>query len=302
MNTTVISELKHYRTLYEQLWQSTVIEIEGMKERQQSEMGEIGARLSLMADELVWQKRMAVVQSTLLLLCLGLVLFARSGTLGAAADMPIVQQLGTKYSSFFDSPPQRAPETGADRRRRTFKNMWRSDTSAGLSDRSGHEGRGLSIISDIDSDDARSPVQIEYSPPTPTTPDSHLRSASETGYSPPNINGIADNESDARLASPRALPDMSVEDQAKRVQVLATQSGPATPNGTRDSRPSWEEVDRAIDQLKAEEQDQTQVVPQKEARSKGKARSPLRRAQSSYDATADDNSSIDSGSELFASS
>ncbi|KAJ4989413.1 sad1 unc domain protein [Stagonosporopsis vannaccii] len=302
MNTTVISELKHYRTLYEQLWQSTVIEIEGMKERQQSEMGEIGARLSLLADELVWQKRMAVVQSTLLLLCLGLVLFARSGTLGAAADMPIVQQLGTKYSSFFDSPPQRVPETGADRRRRTFKNMWRSDTSAGLSDRSGHERRGLGVISDMDSDDARSPVHIEYSPPTPTTPDSRFRGASETGYSPPDTNGTADMDSDARLASPRAIPDLSLEDQAKRVQVLATQSGPATPNGTRDSRPSWEEVDRAIDQLKSEEQGQTQVVPQKEGLIKGKARSPLRRAQSSYDATADANSLVDSGSELFASS
>lgn len=303
MNSTVITELKHYRNLYEQLWQSTVIEIEGMKERQNSEIGEIGARLSLMADELVWQKRMAVVQSTLLLLCLGLVLFARSGTLGAAADMPIVQQLGTKYSSFFDSsPPQRGSETGVDRRRRTFKNIWRSDTSAGLSDRSGHEARGLSIISDMDSDDARSPVQIEYSPPTPTTPDGRFRGGSQTGYSPPDTNGTAEMDPDERLVSPRQVPEMSLEDQAKRVQVLATQSGPATPNGTRDSRPSWEEVDRAIDQLRAEEQDQVQVVPQKEGRVKGKARSPLRRAQSSYEAREDDNSLLDSGSELFASS
>ncbi|KAJ8113988.1 hypothetical protein OPT61_g4019 [Boeremia exigua] len=301
MNTTVISELKHYRNLYEQLWQSTVIEIEGMKERQNSEMGEIGARLSMMADELVWQKRMAVVQSTLLLLCLGLVLFSRSGTMGAAADMPIVQHLGTKYSSFFDSPPpQRGPENGIERRRRTFRNMWRSDTSAGLSDRSGHEGQGLNTVSDIDSDDARSPVQIEYSPPTPTTPRGRFGGILENGYSPPDVNGTADMDGDAGLVTPRGVPDINPDDQAKRIQVLATQSGPATPNGTRDSRPSWEEVDRAIDQLKAEEEDQ--VVPQKEVRVKGKARSPLRRAQSSYDGTAEDNSPCDSGSELFASS
>ena len=300
MNTTVISELKHYRNLYEQLWQSTVIEIEGIKERQNSEIGEIGARLSLMADELVWQKRMAVVQSTLLLLCLGLVLFARSGTMGAAADMPIVQQLGTKYSSFFDSPPpQRGPETGVDRRRRTFKNMWRSDTSAGVSDRSGHEGQGRNIISDMDSDDARSPIQIEYSPPTPNTPGGQSVVASQSGSSPPVVNAIADSDADDGRATPRKVPDISPEDQAKRIQVLATQSGPATPNGTRDSRPSWEEVDRAIDQLKAEEQDH--VVPQ-EARVGKKARSPLRRAQSSYHGAADENSPIDSGSDLFASS
>lgn len=301
MNTTVISELKHYRNLYEQLWQGTVIEIEGIKERQKSEMGELGARLSLMADELVWQKRMAVVQSTLLLLCLGLVLFARSGTMGGAADIPIVQQLGTKYSSYFDSPPQpRGLETGTDRRRRTFRSMWRSDTSAGLSDRSGHEARGHSVTSDIDSDDARSPIQIEYSPPTPNTPGGLSANGFHAGSSPPNVNGVTEGESDDEQATPRTIPDISPEDQAKRVQVLATQSGPATPNGTRDSRPSWEEVDRAIDQLNAEEQDH--VVQQKEVRVKGKARSPLRRAHSSYDGVADENTPFDSGSELFVSS
>jgi hypothetical protein len=301
MNTTVITELKHYRNLYEQLWQSTVIEIEGIKEKQNKDIGEIGARLSMMADELVWQKRMAVVQSTLLLLCLGLVLFARSGTMGAAADMPIVQQLGTKYSSFFDSPPQRQPlENGADRRRRTFRSMWRSDTSAGLSDRS---GQGRNAISDMDSDDARSPVQIEYSPPTPNTPHDLEGDVSvinsQSGSSPPYVNGVEDIDSDAGPATPRKVQDITPEEQAKRIQVLATQSGPATPNGTRDSRPSWEEVDRAIDQLKAEEQDQP--VSHKEVRVKGKARSPLRRAQSSYDGGADENSPIDSGNELFMS-
>lgn len=299
MNTTVIQELKSYRNMYEQLWQSTVIELEGMKERQRSEIGEIGARLSLMADELVWQKRMAVVQSTLLLLCLGLVLFARSGTMGATADMPIVQQLGTKYSSFFDSPPpQSRPESGVDRRRRTFKNMWRSDTSAGLSDRSGQPSEGRNIVSDVDSDDARSPVQIEFSPPSPNTPGGRSATASQSGSSPPGVDGSS-LDSDAPPATPRNVPDISPEDQARRIQVLATQSGPATPNGTRDSRPSWEEVDRAIDQLKAEEQDQ--VAPQKEVRVKGKARSPLRRAQSSCDGVEDENSPIDSGSDLFVS-
>lgn len=301
MNSTVITELKHYRNLYEQLWQSTVIEIEGIKEKQNKDIGEIGARLSMMADELVWQKRMAVVQSTLLLLCLGLVLFARSGTMGAAADMPIVQQLGTKYSSFFDSPPQRQPlENGVDRRRRTFRSMWRSDTSAGLSDRS---PQGRNAISDMDSDDARSPVQIEYSPPTPDTPGDlqreHSMIDSESGSSPPYVNGIEDIDSDVGPATPRKVQDITPEEQAQRIQVLATQSGPATPNGTRDSRPSWEEVDRAIDQLKAEEQDQP--VAHKDVRVKGKARSPLRRAQSYHDDGTDEGSPLDSGSELFMS-
>ena len=46
----------------------------------------VTSRLSIVADELVFQKRMAVVQSTLLLLCLGLVLFVRTG--GSALDLP----------------------------------------------------------------------------------------------------------------------------------------------------------------------------------------------------------------------
>jgi hypothetical protein len=266
LNSTVMQELKSYRNMYDQLWQSTIIELESMKERQSSEIDEIGTRLTLMADELVWQKRMAVVQSTLLLLCLGLVLFVRSGTLGSTSDVPIVQQLGSKYNSFFESSPPRSLEiSGMARRRRTFRNMWRSDTSLGLSD---HQSDGQPINSDAETDGARSPVQIQYSQPTPDTP----------------------------VADP---PTPGQDDQAVRIQVLETQSGPATPNGTRDSRPSWEEVDRAIGQLKAEEQGLPSPKGTKKERERKKKRSPLRRAHSSYDAAAEDSPMTDSGGDLF---
>ncbi|KAJ4367155.1 hypothetical protein N0V83_007685 [Neocucurbitaria cava] len=287
LNSTVMQELKSYRTMYEQLWQSTIIELEGMKERQKVEVGEIGTRLSLMADELVWQKRMAVVQSTLLLLCLGLVLFVRSGTIGSTSDVPIVQQLGSKYTSFFESSPPRSPAvSGMARRRRTFRNMWRSDTSAGLSD---HQSDGQHVLSDADTDGARSPdVQIDYSPPTPDTPGAL---GAQDALLDAQVNGIGTSpaqESDAEF--PIASPD----DQANRVQVLETQSGPATPNGTRDSKPSWEEVDRAMDQLKAEQQGRSTLLSKKK-----KKRSPLRRAQSSYDCTVDDSAADNSGDGLF---
>ncbi|KAF2031419.1 hypothetical protein EK21DRAFT_111015 [Setomelanomma holmii] len=290
LNSTVMLELKSFRTMYDQLWQSTVIELESMKERQRTEMGEIGTRLSLMADELVWQKRMAVVQSTLLLLCLGLVLFVRSGTLGSAADVPIVQQLGSKYTSFFESsPPRSPPESGIARRRRTFRNMWRSDTSAGLSD---HQSDGAHLQSDAELDEAQSPVQIEYRSSTPETPGALAESDLRNGLGPTT------GSSDTNLA-----PDgtSSSDDQAKRLEVLETQSGPATPNGTRDSRPSWEEVDRAIDQLKAEEKGEPTPRAAKKDRDRKMKRSPLRRAHSSYDGTLDDEPTTDSGSELFLS-
>ncbi|KAL6702708.1 hypothetical protein ACN47E_001032 [Coniothyrium glycines] len=250
LNSTVMQELKSYRTMYDQLWQSTIIELESMKERQNSEMGEVSTRLSLMADELVWQKRMAVVQSTLLLLCLGLVLFVRSGTLGTTSDVPVAQQIGSKYSSIFELSPQRSlANSGMARRRRTFRDMWRSDTSAGLSD---HQSDGQNVSSDVEADVPQCRNQdegISASPDTPT--------------------------------------------------VLETQSGPATPNGTRDSRPSWEEVDRAIDQLKADEQGLSATVSTEHDGKRRQKRSPLRRAHSSYDGTADEALSADESVDMF---
>ncbi|KAF1915442.1 UNC-like C-terminal-domain-containing protein [Ampelomyces quisqualis] len=296
LNSTVMNELKSFRTMYDQLWQSTVIELESMKERQKSEMSEIGTRLSLMADELVWQKRMAVVQSTLLLLCLGLVLFVRSGTLGSAADVPIVRQLGSKYSSFFESsPPRSPPVSGIARRRRTLKHMWRSDTSVGLSD---HQSEGPNVLSDADTDSARSPLDINYSPPTPDTPGILAEHDLRNGLAPTPTSTYQDVGAEASTTEETTSPD----EQAKRLEVLETQSGPATPNGTRDSRPSWEEVDRAMDQLKTKQIGQTSLQAKKKAHDmKNKKRSPLRRAHSSYNATADAPRSIDSGDDHYGS-
>jgi hypothetical protein len=163
--------------------------------------------------------------------------------------------------------------------------MWRSDTSAGLSD---HQTDGVDAISDVDTDGARSPIEIEYSPPTPTTPGALAEMDLRNGNSRTTTNETVEGNS-------------SPDDQAKRLEVLETQSGPATPNGTRDSRPSWEEVDRAIDQLKAEEKGQ--ISPQTSSKTgrdkKNKKRSPLRRSQSSYDGAEDGSPPNDMADELF---
>jgi hypothetical protein len=308
LNSTVMQELKSYRGMYDQLWQSTILELEGMKERQRSEIGEIGARLSLVADELVWQKRMAVVQSTLLLLCLGLVLFVRSGTLGSQAEVPIVRQLGNKYSQFFDSPPRSPENSGVMRRRRTFRNMWRSDTSA-LSAGSGHLSDGVTPVSDAETDGRRSPMQVGFSPPTPTVTTPGIEYAeglgSGLGSSPvqPPAKETGGKEYSHGLPTPKSATDSTSfnasEEKDRRVEVLATQSGPATPRGSRDSRPSWEEVDRAVDMLKAEQQDQSAAASVgQERRHK---RSLLRRAES-YNGVAggaDDSPGDDDGDGVF---
>ncbi|KAF1953201.1 hypothetical protein CC80DRAFT_494821 [Byssothecium circinans] len=279
LNSTVMHELKTYRNMYDQLWQSTILELEGIKERQKTEVGEIGARLSMMADELVWQKRMAVVQSTLLLLCLGLVLFVRSGTLGSQSDVPIAQQLGQKYSSFFDSPTHGSGNSrGVERQRwRTLRSTWRSDTSIALSDRSGHLSDANNAISDAETDDRRSPINISFDPATPLTPDVSSDIGKELGSSPPQMNGIHNGGvNDSGLLTPIEDADT----QAKRLEALETQSGPATPRGSRDNRPSWEEVDRAVDLLKAGEKGKSVQSELEMDRQRRQRRSPLGRAES----------------------
>ncbi|KAK8171529.1 UNC-like C-terminal-domain-containing protein, partial [Phyllosticta citrichinensis] len=148
LNSTVMAELREFRQQYDQLWQSTVIELENRREQHQREMLAISARLTLLADELLFQKRMAVVQSTLILLCLGLVLFVRSGS--NYLELPLVQQMMHKLQ--FDSPasspsPQRYRRHGParDERSKQFGN-----------------------VSDASMDERRSPL-LEFSPPTPTS-------------------------------------------------------------------------------------------------------------------------------------
>lgn len=77
LNTTVLTELRVFRQQYDEIWQSTVISLESQREESRREILAISARLNILADEVVFQKRMSIIQSVLLLLCLGLVIFSR---------------------------------------------------------------------------------------------------------------------------------------------------------------------------------------------------------------------------------
>ncbi|PVI07703.1 hypothetical protein DM02DRAFT_287455 [Periconia macrospinosa] len=295
LNSTVMQELKTYRNMYDQLWQSTILELEGMKERQKIEVGEIGARLSMMADELVWQKRMAVVQSTLLLLCLGLVLFVRSGTLNPQPDVPIAQQLGRTYSSFFETPPHEREHPKASRHRKRFRDMWRSDTSVALSDRSGQLSDAVNAASDADTyGRRRSGVNMDYSPRTPVTPGIASDVDKEVGFSREAIKVFTNDDQDGGLLTPTE----DAEEHNKRLRALETQSGPATPRGSRDNRPSWEEVDRAVGRLKAEEKHQGVEAQGAIGGRRKPKRSPLGRAES-YDGRRSDSPEDDVNEDYF---
>ncbi|KAI1213434.1 uncharacterized protein F4807DRAFT_264999 [Annulohypoxylon truncatum] len=120
LNKTVLGELREARTQYDQIWQSTVIALETQREQSEREIVALSSRLGVLADEVVFQKRMAIVQSVLLLGCLVLVIFSRGGIASVAADAyyPSERFLGAvspsrlvASSPLFPSPPQ--PQRGS---------------------------------------------------------------------------------------------------------------------------------------------------------------------------------------------
>lgn len=113
LNKTVSAEMAVFKQQYDQLCQSTVIELETHREQYQRELLAVSSRLNLVAEELLFQKRMVIVQSTLLILCLGLVIFAKYGGSSAPLEMPLLQQIleksganhARRYASHLYSPP-----------------------------------------------------------------------------------------------------------------------------------------------------------------------------------------------------
>ena len=86
LNTTVLSEIREFRQQYDQIWQSTVLQLFAQREQSQYEVMALNERLGILADEVLFQKRIAILQFILMLLCLGLVMFARSGTATSTTD------------------------------------------------------------------------------------------------------------------------------------------------------------------------------------------------------------------------
>jgi hypothetical protein len=114
LNTTVLSELREFRLQYDQIWQSTVLELSAQREQTQHDMIALSSRLSILADEILFQKRMVIFQFILILICLGLVVFAPRLTSASAAyfELPstVHNMVSRPTTSYFrhlhvDSPP-----------------------------------------------------------------------------------------------------------------------------------------------------------------------------------------------------
>ncbi|KAM7199102.1 Sad1 / UNC-like C-terminal domain containing protein [Naviculisporaceae sp. PSN 640] len=130
LNKTVLTELRNVRTQYDQIWQSTVIALETQRDQSQREIVALSSRLNVLAEEVVFQKRMAILQSVLLLSCLVLVIFSRglggpSSSLESTRDRyrysnmmsPSLPQQRTNYTYDFNSspsPPQPPRSRGSE--------------------------------------------------------------------------------------------------------------------------------------------------------------------------------------------
>lgn len=88
---------------YDQLWQSTVIALESQREQSERDMAAVSTRLTILADEMIFQKRMYQIQSFLLLITIGVVIFSRNSQL----DTPLLQHMRSRSTNLrmLDTPP-----------------------------------------------------------------------------------------------------------------------------------------------------------------------------------------------------
>lgn len=166
LNTTILEEMQDFRNQYDRFWQSTLLELSSQRAQSQQEIVALGSRLTILADEVVFQKRIAILQFLIVLICLGLMLFLRSSSsISAYLELPpVIQHAFNKsssgpssYAAHFDTPPA-SPSSTRPPSRYGFRNRVTPS-----------HGRGPSDVSGISNDEGRTSPDVEYSPPTPAS-------------------------------------------------------------------------------------------------------------------------------------
>lgn len=190
LNTTILNEVHAFRNQYDHIWQSTILELSSQREQSHHEVIALTARLSILADEIVFQKRMAILQFVLILLCLGLVIFSRVAPSSSSAALlqNIIDKSSANLARYthFETP-------------RSSPSSTRPPSRYGIFGRGSSSARSASEESDpmpatvggangdgqgISSWDSHQYPSIEYSPPTPTSShqeDGDKQNSSETG-------------------------------------------------------------------------------------------------------------------------
>ncbi|GAD91957.1 Sad1/UNC domain protein [Paecilomyces variotii No. 5] len=220
LNTTVLNELKEFREQYDHVWTSVAVQFEHQRIQYHQEIQSMASQLGVLADEIVFQKRISVIQSIFVLICFGLVLFSRN-VVGSYMEFPIVQNMvrSRSYSLRSSSPSFGSPSTSPT-----------STRPPSSYDRKGRHRRNISEDSQDSqsSQDSRNgPISptIAYSPPTPSSDtgspsdgDGKMRLTPESsrvptpdpptfrpGSSPPTLSGRPDDVEPEELQSPQQL-------------------------------------------------------------------------------------------------
>ncbi|RVD81834.1 uncharacterized protein DFL_009681 [Arthrobotrys flagrans] len=207
LNMTVFKELREFRAQYDQLWQSTVIALDTQRELSEREILAISARLTMLADEVVFQKRMTIAQSFLMLVIVCLIVFSKTQHLEAGIVRTVFSgrsqdHLGLESPPTSPSPPRNRPKSGRaashKRRLREYAHQRRDSSD-------------LDIPSPIAATLKRNPIPAQF-----------YRNAGSISVD--NISDVIQlDDDDGSTVSPPLLPQL-------------TQSSPATPSGLKERR------------------------------------------------------------------
>ncbi|KAK6506847.1 hypothetical protein TWF481_005307 [Arthrobotrys musiformis] len=255
LNMTVFKELREFRTQYDQLWQSTVIALDTQRELSEREILAISARLTMLADEVVFQKRMTIAQSFLMIVIVCLIVFSKTQHLETGVIRTVFsgrsqEHLGLESPPTSPSPPRNRPKSGrgASHKRRLREYVHQRRDSSDLD---------IPPVATL----KRNPIPAQF-------------------YRNISVDSIDDvirlDDEDGSMVSPPLLPQL-------------TQSSPATPSGLRsmkerewaatasdgeyaasDSRASWRPTsplskvsgaEEESDEIDEEDEDEGERVP-----------------------------------------
>ncbi|KAG6096032.1 hypothetical protein E4U14_008074 [Claviceps sp. LM454 group G7] len=221
LNRTVLAELYTLREQYDQIWQSTVLALESQRHRSESDVMALSTRLNLLAEEVVFQKRMAIVQAIVLLSCLFLIIFSRGASFPSLGPQ-IDQSSAPAYSH--SSLPQTTSRQSAYQLSKDRDHPENCHTSISLALHGDDQARA-------DSDTCFSPSSVRFQADgaTPVARDfnssfylhlpSHLGSSPLTDPDTPNKDGTK-----SKHANPRKLLAVLPNDVRKSLPSLPEHS------------------------------------------------------------------------------
>ncbi|KAJ5908443.1 hypothetical protein N7495_001125 [Penicillium taxi] len=182
LNVTVLNELKEFREQYDQVWKTVAFEFEHQRVLYRQEVHALSAQLGVLADELVSQKRVTLIQSIMVLCCFALVLFSR-GNVSNYMEFPRVQRMVNRSYSLRPSSPifaSASPSASPSSTRPTSSYHKNAIHRRNLSDSSSTSQEGPASptmayvpptpTSDLDHEPDHDKCEHTQTPPTPGTP------------------------------------------------------------------------------------------------------------------------------------